>query len=131
MVHGRPQVRSYSLVGAPDGECYRIAVKRLDDGKGGSLAMWRLAQGDRLRISEPQNHFPLDWDAPACLFVAGGIGVTPLVGMAQALLAARDTRPRMVYGVRSVDELAYAPELKPGTGRRIGHAGGPTGRLCR
>lgn len=115
LVNGRPQVRSYSLVGLPDGECYRIAVKRLDDGKGGSLAMWQLAQGDRLRISEPQNHFPLDWDAPACLFVAGGIGVTPLVGMAQAL-AARGARPRMLYGVRSVDELAYAPELRQALG---------------
>lgn len=115
MVHGRPQVRSYSLVGAPDGECYRIAVKRLDDGKGGSLAMWRLAQGDRLRISEPQNHFPLAWDAPACLLVAGGIGITPLVGIAQALLA-RGARLRMVYGARSADELAYAGELTQALG---------------
>ena len=36
---------------------WRIAVKRLDDGRGGSLAMWRLAVGDRLLVSEPQNHF--------------------------------------------------------------------------
>lgn len=111
LVQGRPQVRSYSLVGAPDGECYRIAVKRLDDGKGGSLAMWRLAQGDRLHISEPQNHFPLAWDAPAWLLVAGGIGVTPLVGMAQAL-AARGARPRLLYAARSATELAYAGELR-------------------
>jgi ferredoxin len=100
LVGGQPQMRSYSLVGEPDGEAYRIAVKRLDDGKGGSLAMWQLAQGDRLRVSEPQNHFSLAWDAPAYLLVAGGIGITPLVGMARAL-AARGAPVRMLYAARS------------------------------
>ena len=107
LVGGQPQTRSYSLVGEPDGEAYRIAVKRLDDGKGGSLAMWQLAQGDRLRVSEPQNHFALAWDAPAYLLAAGGIGVTPLVGMARAL-AARGAAVRMLYAARSDAELAYA-----------------------
>lgn len=111
LVNGKPQLRSYSLVGTPDGTCYRIAVKRLDEGKGGSLAMWRLAEGDRLRISAPQNHFPLDFSAPACLLVAGGIGITPLVLMAQAL-AAHGNKVRMLYGVRSQEELAYADELR-------------------
>lgn len=40
LVGGRPQTRSYSLVGAPDDGAWRIAVKRLDDGRGGSLAMF-------------------------------------------------------------------------------------------
>ncbi len=111
LVDGQAQVRSYSLVGEHDGETWRIAVKRLDDGKGGSLAMWRLAQGDRLRVSEPQNHFTLAWDAPEYLLVAGGIGVTPLVGMARAL-AARGAPVRMLYAARSEAELAYAGELR-------------------
>lgn len=115
MVDGQPQVRSYSLVGAPDGAAYRIAVKRLDDGRGGSLAMWRLGVGDRLRVGEPQNHFPLDFSAPAYLLVAGGIGVTPLVLMAQ-MLAARGARVRMLYGVRSQEELAYGEELRQSLG---------------
>jgi vanillate O-demethylase ferredoxin subunit len=107
----KPHTRSYSLIGQPDGEFYRIAVKRLDEGRGGSLAMWRLGVGDRLPISEPQNHFPLDLNAPAYLLVAGGIGVTPLIGMAQ-LLARRGARVRMVFGARSEAELAYLPALK-------------------
>lgn len=111
LVGGQPQVRSYSLVGAPDGHAYRIAVKRLDDGRGGSLAMWRLGVGDRLRVGEPQNHFPLDFSAPAYLLVAGGIGITPLVLMAQ-MLAARGAAVRMLYGARSQDELAYGEELR-------------------
>ena len=107
----RPHTRSYSLIGQPDGEFYRIAVKRLDDGRGGSKAMWQLAVGDRLRVSEPQNHFPLDLTAPAYLLVAGGIGVTPLVGMAQ-LLSQRGTKIRTLFGARSEAELAFLEPLK-------------------
>ena len=107
----RPHTRSYSLIGQPDGEFYRIAVKRLDEGRGGSKAMWQLAVGDRLQISEPQNHFPLDLAAPAYLLAAGGIGVTPLVGMAQ-LLAQRGAKVQMLFGARSEAELAYLEPLK-------------------
>jgi ferredoxin-NADP reductase len=63
-----------------------------------------------LRIGAPQNHFPLDFNAPAYLLVAGGIGITPLVLMAQQL-AARGAKVRLVYGVRAQAELAYAQEL--------------------
>ena len=107
----RPHTRSYSLIGQPDGAFYRIAVKRLDEGRGGSKAMWQLAVGDRLQISEPQNHFPIDLAAPAYLLVAGGIGVTPLVGMAQ-LLAQRGAKVQMLFGARSEAELAYLEPLK-------------------
>ena len=107
----KPHTRSYSLIGQPDGEFYRIAVKRLDDGRGGSLAMWQLGVGDRLPITEPQNHFPLDLTAPAYLLVAGGIGVTPMLGMAQALTQ-RGALVKMVYGARSEAELAFLPMLQ-------------------
>jgi vanillate O-demethylase ferredoxin subunit len=118
LVAGKPQRRCYSLVGQPDARGYRIAVKRLDDGRGGSLAMWRLAEGERLRISAPQNHFPLDLDAPAYLLVAGGIGITPLVLMAQQL-AARGAKVRMVYGARAQEELAYVEELGAALGSTL------------
>lgn len=118
LVRGKPQTRSYSLIGAPDGEAYRIAVKRLDDGRGGSLAMWQLEVGDRLQVSEPQNHFPLALDAPAYLLVAGGIGITPLLLMAQTL-SQRQAPVRMLYGARSTAELAYLPELQTALGDRL------------
>ncbi|VTU34283.1 Phenoxybenzoate dioxygenase subunit beta [Variovorax sp. PBL-H6] len=116
---GRVQTRHYSLVGEPDGRTWRIAVKRLDDGRGGSLAMWRLAPGDRLLLTQPQNHFGLDITAPGYLLVAGGIGITPMVLMAQRLgaLAARKGVPvRMLYGARSSEELAYLPLLQAALG---------------
>lgn len=113
----RLHTRSYSLIGLPiEGDSAgantcRIAVKRLDAGRGGSLAMWRLGVGDRLLVTGPQNHFPLDLTAPAFLLVAGGIGITPLLGMAQ-LLAHRGAKLRLLYGARSDDELAYLPQLQ-------------------
>lgn len=122
LVNGKPQTRSYSLVGLPDSSAdrvgYRIAVKRLDAGKGGSLAMWRLAAGDRLRITAPQNHFPLDLTAPGYLLVAGGIGITPMVLMAQTL-AKRGANVRMLFGARSRAELAYADLLHEQLGSRL------------
>lgn len=115
LINGQVQIRSYSLVGLSDGSNYRIAVKRMDDGRGGSLAMWRLATGDHLPVSEPQNHFQLELSAPHYLLVAGGIGITPLVMMAQQLKAhVRKTGAtlRMLYGVRTQEELAFLPLLR-------------------
>ncbi|WP_411886252.1 PDR/VanB family oxidoreductase [Polaromonas sp. YR568] len=122
LVNSKPQLRSYSLVGEPDGRMYRIAVKRLDDGRGGSRAMWQLVAGDRLQVNGPHNHFPLDFNAPAYLLVAGGIGITPLLGMAQALAArcAQSGRPlRMLYGARGEAELAYGETLRACLGERL------------
>jgi ferredoxin-NADP reductase len=119
LASGRQETRSYSLVGEGDGRYWRIAVKRLDDGRGGSLAMWRLAVGDRLQVSAPQNHFPLDLSAPGYLLVAGGIGVTPLVLMAQRLgaHARRGGAPvKMLYGARHAGELGYLAHLRDALG---------------
>ena len=53
LIDGRPETRSYSLVGdvRPDG--YRIAVRRAPDGRGGSRYMWSLQRGARLDVSSP------------------------------------------------------------------------------
>ncbi|MCW5652571.1 PDR/VanB family oxidoreductase [Hydrogenophaga sp.] len=111
-VGGRGQVRSYSLVGSPDEVAgYRIAVKRLDDGHGGSRAMWQLRVGDAIEVGTPQNHFPLGFMAPATLLVAGGIGITPMVSMAQAL-SRRGHQVRLLYAARSESELAYGETLR-------------------
>lgn len=126
----RLQTRSYSLIGRPDGLRYHIAVKRLADGRGGSLAMWRLVAGDRLRILAPQNHFPLDLGAPSYLLVAGGIGITPLLGMAQTL-AARAAPVRLCFGARTDDELAYWAELHAVLGDKAGAAVTARGEMIR
>jgi len=124
---GNVQTRHYSLIGAPDGLSWRIAVKRMDEGRGGSRAMWQLEPGDRLMVSDPQNHFPLDLQAPGYLLVAGGIGITPMVYMAQqaaAVAARRGAALRMLYGARTTEELAYGEPLQALLGERLAlHAG--------
>lgn len=117
-VKGQCVTRSYSLVGLPDPACYRIAVKRLDDGRGGSLAMWQLAAGDRLQVTVPQNYFALDLDAPAYLLLAGGIGITPLLAMAQTL-GQRGAAVRLRYAVRTTAELAFLPLLQAALGDSV------------
>ncbi len=81
-------VRQYSLCNqAGDTSHYRIAVLRDANSRGGSTAMHdTVKEGDTLTISEPRNHFPLV-AAPHTLLLAGGIGITPLLCMAQRLQA--------------------------------------------
>jgi vanillate O-demethylase ferredoxin subunit len=118
LINGQPHTRSYSLIGQDDDGLYRIAVKQLPLGRGGSLAMWRLAPGDLLRISAPRNFFPLSLAAPGYLLLAGGIGITPLVLMAQTL-AKRGAPVRLVQGARTASELAYGDVLRAALGDRL------------
>lgn len=121
-IDGREETRSYSLTGVPHAagadEVYRIAVKRAQPGRGGSRHMWSLERGAELFVGEPANHFELPLKAPQYLLVAGGIGVTPLVGMAQ-LLASRGADVRMLYAAREAGELAFAAELQAALGERL------------
>jgi len=118
MVDGLAQTRSYSLVGEPVPGRYRIAVKRVAPSRGGSAYMWRLAPTNRLRIAGPKSAFEIEFGRSAYLLVAGGIGVTPIVGMAQAL-ARRGHAVRMLYAARSAADLAFADELRAALGSAL------------
>lgn len=87
-VPGGPE-RCYSLCNDPaETHRYQIAVHRDPQSRGGSHGMHaRVAVGDRLVVSTPANHFPLDEAAPHTLLIAGGIGITPLLAMAWRLHA--------------------------------------------
>jgi vanillate O-demethylase ferredoxin subunit len=121
-IDGREETRSYSLTGQPHDpgarEVYRIAVKRVEPGRGGSRHLWSLERGAELMVGEPANHFELPLGAPQYLLVAGGIGITPIVGMAQQL-AAQGADVQLLYAARSADELAFADVLAPALGRRL------------
>jgi len=114
-VGGRPDTRSYSIVGPCTDGVYRIAVKKLPDSRGGSNYMHTLQPGAQLTISEPGNHFELGRDRPEYLLIAGGIGITPIYTMALAL-AGRGANFRLLYACRKREDLAFADEL----GKRIG-----------
>jgi ferredoxin-NADP reductase len=110
-VHGRPERRSYSVVAAPAPGQLRIAVKQLPDGRGGSSFMGRLTVGEQLLVSRPQHLFRLAYDAPGYVLVAGGIGITPLYGMALAL-ARRGALVRLLYTARSTADMPFLDELR-------------------
>ncbi|MEJ8281926.1 PDR/VanB family oxidoreductase [Pseudonocardia spirodelae] len=107
-------VRQYSLCGDVDDRSrYRIGVLREPTGRGGSEFLHtRLAVGDRLRIRGPRNNFTLV-DAPHHVFVAGGIGVTPLLPMLDAVRR-RGGSWQMVYGGRTRSAMAFRDELPDG-----------------
>lgn len=100
--------RQYSLCGDPrDRRRYRIAVRLIPDGEGGSRELHEsLWVGDRLRIRGPRNAFTLV-DAPSYLFLAGGIGITPILPMVRAAGA----RGRLVYAGRSRETMPFLDEL--------------------
>ena len=114
---GGAQVRSYSLVGEA-ASAYRIAVKREDEGRGGSRFMHQLAPGGTLHVSEPKNTFALDYSRPAYLLVSGGIGVTPIIGQAQAL-ARHGANLRVALAARTRSDILYNDDFSRALGNRV------------
>lgn len=103
--------RQYSLCNdAAEQHRYRIAVLRDAGSRGGSRNMHdAVNEGDTLLISEPRNHFPLV-HAQRTLLLAGGIGVTPLLCMAQRL-ARIGAEFEMHYCTRSPSRTAFRDEI--------------------
>jgi ferredoxin-NADP reductase len=110
VLDGAP-TRQYSLCGDPaDHTAYRLGVLRDPDGRGSSRFVHdRLAVGDALRVRGPRNNFPLA-ASRRYLFLAGGIGITPLLPMIRAAEAA-GADWRLVYGGRRRASMAFLDEL--------------------
>ena len=106
------QERQYSLCGT-DPRTWQVSVLRARDSRGGSAWLHDgLREGDRLHVRGPRNRFPLV-AAERYAFVAGGIGITPVVAMVRALEARGHTAWTLAYGGRSRATMAYLDELEP------------------
>ncbi|HUY30801.1 MAG TPA: PDR/VanB family oxidoreductase [Acidimicrobiales bacterium] len=106
-------VRQYSLCGDPaDTGRWTVAVLDVAGGRGGSRAVHeRLVPGTAVTVDGPRNTFPLV-AADRYVFVAGGIGITPIVTMVES--AARGPAPwHLLYLARDRDAMAYADRLAP------------------
>lgn len=105
-------IRQYSLTGDPsDRSRYRLGVLLDPKSRGGSAAIHaRFAKGAQIRIGRPRNNFPLEAKAAHTILFAGGIGITPMLGMAYALEAAGASW-EMHYCGRTRDRLAFTEEL--------------------
>lgn len=105
-------IRQYSLCNNPtERNRYMIGVLRDAASRGGSRAVHELQVGDLIDISEPRNHFELAHDQRRAVLVAGGIGITPLLCMAERLLAI-DEQFDLHYCVRSEDRIAFRTRLE-------------------
>jgi phthalate 4,5-dioxygenase reductase component len=107
------RMRRYSLCNDPaERDRYVIAVKREAGGTGGSISLVDDTKtGDPLALANPRNEFELDAAAPGFLFIAGGIGVTPMRSMIMHLMGS-DRRPfTLYYFTRSPEMTAFRDEF--------------------
>lgn len=119
LVLGPDLVRQYSLCGDPaDRSVLQVAVLHEPSGRGGSRHVHStLTEGAAVRVRGPRNRFPLV-AAERYLFVAGGIGITPIVPMIAAV-EARGASWRLLYGGRTRSSMAFAGELRDRYGDRV------------
>jgi phthalate 4,5-dioxygenase reductase subunit len=106
-------MRKYSLCNDPaERHRYVIAVKRDDKGQGGSVSMHDdTHEGDTLPASLPENAFPLVENARSYLFIAGGIGITPILSMIRSFGELPPAPWKLIYLTRSPAATAFAEEL--------------------
>lgn len=104
--------RRYSISSAPDDrEHYSIAVKREANGRGGSISMVdEVKEGDLVHVSLPRNEFELK-DAPSYLFIAGGIGITPVRSMIHHVANTTGKPWKLYYLSRDPAMTAFKDEL--------------------
>ncbi|MFI2234886.1 PDR/VanB family oxidoreductase [Streptomyces chrestomyceticus] len=105
-------VRQYSLCGSPaDTGSYTIATRLIEDGRGGSREVHeQLHEGTTVEVRGPRNRFRLE-ECHAYLFIAGGIGITPILPMLRQ--AESEGVPwRLVYGGRTRASMPFLTEIE-------------------
>lgn len=107
-------LRQYSLANDPaEHDRYEIAVKREEEGRGGSRSMVDgLGAGDTIDVFAPENLFALDDRARSFVLIAGGIGITPMRSMALHLIAEGTRGFKLYYLTRDPQGSAFLDELR-------------------
>jgi ferredoxin-NADP reductase len=105
-------VRQYSLCGDPANRTrWQIAIRRAPDGRGGSIRLHdTVSPGATLTVRGPRNGFPLVDDRLRYVFIAGGIGITPLLPMIAAV-SRRNARWQLHYGGRTRALMPFVEDL--------------------
>jgi vanillate O-demethylase ferredoxin subunit len=120
-----PMVRQYSMCNAPgENDAYVFGIKKEPSSRGGSLHMHALVEGSQIALGATRNHFPLVGSAKSHVLLAGGIGITPLLSMMQAL-SESGASYELHYFVRGPGHVAFAERLEPARqqGRLFVHSG--------
>lgn len=123
------QNRKYSLCGPRDADYYQVAIQREDAGRGGSVWLHdNLCAGQKLSVRGPKNFFRYDSDASFHMLLAGGIGITPILAMADELREAGKPY-RLIYTGRDTDRMALLDRVADhGQAAEI-HVSSRSGRL--
>jgi len=103
---------------AADGTRIALSVYTSPVSRGGAAVMNALQPGDGLEITQPLNDFPLRPGAPRYVLIAGGVGITAMLGMADSLRS-RGAEYRLLYAGRSRPLMAYVDELGERHGERL------------
>ena len=118
-IGGEAVTRSYSVVeSVGDDGAFAISVMRTDVSRGGAAVMHALREGDRVDVTHPLQDFPYRHGAARYVFLAGGVGITAILGMARAARAA-GVDYQVVYCGRSRDAMAYLGRLTAEHGERL------------
>ena len=120
---GNDLVRQYSLIndGANAPRSYQVAVARDPHSRGGSAFVHdRLTEGMEIQVSAPRNHFPLVEDANHYVFIAGGIGVTPIYAMVRWCVA-HGKSWQLAYATRTAGRCAFRDQLQEFSQARLHH----------
>jgi vanillate O-demethylase ferredoxin subunit len=106
-------IRHYSLCNDPrERDRYCISVGLARDSRGGSRYLHDTVRvGAMLSVSAPRNHFPLDGNAAESVFIAGGIGITPIMAMIRSCMARRG-KWTLFYCTRNRQRTAFYEELR-------------------
>jgi phthalate 4,5-dioxygenase reductase subunit len=106
--------RNYSICNdANERDRYIIAVKREVGGRGGSISLIdNTRPRDLIDVAEPDNLFELNLTAPRYVFVAGGIGITPILSMMRFLVATSDKPFDLYYLSRSPEGTAFVDDIR-------------------
>ncbi len=109
--------RQYSLIGDPAAPTWRIAVLQEAESRGGSTWLHTLAVGEALTVAGPHSHFEFRAGEAPVLFVAGGVGITPISAMAFA--AAATGRNYQLHYAGRPGHMALLDELRQVHGDRL------------
>lgn len=118
-IDNSPSIRSYSLIGRSEkGKPLTIAVKLLAESRGGSKYIGKLKEGQKIQISQPKNHFEMTFGRDNYILIAGGIGITPIIAMAQELKH-KKSNFRLEYAGASRKEMPFLEMLSESFGDNL------------
>jgi dimethylamine monooxygenase subunit B len=110
----------YSLLSSPyDTSSYQIAVRRVDSGRGGSVSLHdHVNEGDVIEVTPPVNLFPLIKQARLHIFIAGGVGITPVISQLEELRLSK-VPFELHYAVRGEAHAQLGKELQATYGEQV------------